>query len=301
MTNIKPVGLSLENGIRMGFMPGDEMAASLIFRLIDIMQLGPIEDSTQNIILRIEGQDPFPSYKKDGIIEQGEKKECVLWENGYWKIYKAAKEKTVICSLSMDFAEEPCNEKLRCISAIIGYFIISSGGLIIHGGYAEKDGKGVVFSGTSGAGKTTTMNRLPDRWKPLCDEHTLIVRDCNGTFWAHPLPTGSRFKEQGPGGSWNVQHSVPLEGIFFLTKDATDQVISLNKTDGAYLTYRRAEEGMVSLFEWAEPEKKKRAIMQIINNSFAFAQAMPAYILKLSLTGSFWNEVDRALNKGTIE
>jgi SynChlorMet cassette protein ScmC len=291
------VGLSLANGSSVGLAAGDKLASVFISHLVNIMQLGSVADPKFNILLRIEGQKPYGTYEIDGITEESKKTENMLWDSGYWKFFGAGKEESAICILSSDFIDKPFFMQLKYIFSIIGYVAMGGGGLIVHGGLAEKDNKGIVFSGKSGAGKTTAINRLPDPWKPLSDDNTLIIRDDNGAYWAYPLPTRSRFKEQGLGGTWNVQHCVPLKGIFFLAQDSNDRLRPLDINDAIYLINRCASGAMMPIFEIAAPERKKRAVMQILDNSIAMARAIPAYIFELSLTGSFWNDVERELNK----
>jgi hypothetical protein len=287
------VSLSLANGISLGLVPGDKLASLFISRLANVMQLRSIADPTFNIVLRIDGQEPYGIYESN-------KTESLLWDCGYWKLFRGGIEKTATCVLNMEFIDKPFYIHLDYISGIIGYVALNKRGLIIHGGLAEKDNKGVIFSGKSGVGKTTTINRLADPWKPLCDEHTLIVRDDRGTYWGHPLPTRSRFNRNGSGGTWNSQYCVPLKGIFFLAQDSNDQIISLNINDAIYLINRCSSGAMAPIFEMAEPEKKKRALNQILESSINLAQAIPVHILKLSLTGSFWNDVERAIDKRAI-
>jgi len=199
--------------------------------------------------------------------------------------------------MNNQFNEEPFFMQMGYISALISSIALDSGCLFIHGGLVEKDGIGVIFAGRSGVGKTTAVNRVPAPWMPLCDDSTFIVKDNQDAYWAHPMPTRSRFKDEGPGGVWNVQHSVPLKGIFFLIQDDNEHLIPLNRTNSAYLINRFADEAMGSLIGWTEGETRKAITMQILNNSSALAQAIPAYILGLSLTGTFWNDVDRVMKK----
>jgi SynChlorMet cassette protein ScmC len=289
------VGLSLANGMRLGLMPGDGLAYSFISHLIEIMQLKRIADPTFTVILRIEGQEPYPICKETAFKERGTKSGSILRENSILELFFDEEEKTAICIMNANFNEEPFFIQMRYLSALISSIALNRGCLFIHGGLAEKGGIGVIFAGKSGSGKTTAVNRMPAPWKPLCDESTFIVPDDQGVFWAHPMPTHSRFIEEGQGGIWNVQHSVPLKGIFFLAQDNNEQLVPLNRTNSAYLINQFAYEAMVSLFGWCDIEARKAIFMQILSNSSAVAQEVPAYILRLSLTGPFWNDVDRAI------
>ena len=44
-----------------------------------------------------------------------------------------------------------------------------AGGLPLHAGLVEKDGKGILLAAPSDTGKSTCCRRLPPPWKALCD------------------------------------------------------------------------------------------------------------------------------------
>ena len=73
------------------------------------------------------------------------------------------------------------------------------GGILIHGALAEREGSGVILAAPGGTGKTTASNRLPAPWRSLCDDSTLVVRDPQGNYWAHPLAHLEPFPGRGAG------------------------------------------------------------------------------------------------------
>ena len=85
-----------------------------------------------------------------------------------------------------------------------------NGGLLVHGALAEWNGIGVILAGPGGVGKTTASKRLPRPWRSLSDDNTLIVKSPDGTYWAHPWPTWSRYRQGDMSGSWDVQAAVKL-------------------------------------------------------------------------------------------
>jgi SynChlorMet cassette protein ScmC len=80
--------------------------------------------------------------------------------------------------LSMRFSLYPIYQQVQ-----------DSGGLPLHAGLVEHNGKGVLLAGPKNAGKSTCCRRLPKPWYPLCDEETLIVKVNQEQYLAHPFPT----------------------------------------------------------------------------------------------------------------
>jgi len=205
---------------------------------------------------------------------------------------------TVVCVLS------PCGHwggpftNLVRLSLIFAREAQSRGGVLIHGALAERDGMGVLLAAPGGTGKSTASNRLPPPWRSLSDDTTLVVRDAQGRYLAHPWPTWSRFQDGGPGGAWDVQHAVPLKGIFFLAQAAEDRAERVGPGQAVSLLVeglRQASRFMpLGLFK----EEVRALHLEGFNNLSAMARTIPAHILHISLTGSFWTELDRALEGG---
>jgi SynChlorMet cassette protein ScmC len=55
--------------------------------------------------------------------------------------------------------------------------VIDRGGLPLHAGLVEADGKGILIAGRSGQGKSTTCRKLSEYWSALSDDETLIISD----------------------------------------------------------------------------------------------------------------------------
>jgi SynChlorMet cassette protein ScmC len=110
----------------------------------------------------------------------------------------------------------------------------SRGGLLLHGALATRTSGGILLAGPVNVGKSTASRRLPPPWRALCDDIALVIRGPQGSYWAHPWPTWSRFFHQGidppPGGSWDVQQAVPLRAIFFLSQAPDDRAEALSAT-----------------------------------------------------------------------
>lgn len=172
------------------------------------------------------------------------------------------------------------------------------GGLLIHGALAERDGSGVILAAPGGTGKSTASNRLSPPWRSLCDDTTLVVRDLEGVFRAHPWPTWSRFLDGGSGGTWNVQRSVPLKGIFFLARAGDDRVEPAGRAQAAGLLAESVRQASMFMVPDVVTDADRAQHMERFDNICALVRVVPAHILHISLTGAFWLEIERTLEGG---
>ena len=182
---------------------------------------------------------------------------------------------------------------------------ICLGGLPFHAGLAEIDGQGVLFAASGGTGKSTCCRRLPDYWKPLCDDETLVVLDNRNEYQAHPFPTWSEYLRNHSNKTWDVQYSVPLSAIFFLEQANNDEVIPIEMREASILMTESASQISIYYMSWTEEftnilENREEIIelrKAIFNNAFNMAMNIPAFYLRVSLNGKFWEEVENVLNR----
>lgn len=175
------------------------------------------------------------------------------------------------------------------------------GGVLIHGALAERDGMGVILAAPSGTGKTTASNRLPAPWRSLSDDITLVVRDPQGSYWAHPWPTWSRFLDGGPGGAWDVQRAVPVKGIFFLVQAVEDRVAEVGHGQAVSLLGEVVRQVTTFMAPGLRKEELRALHLERFNNLCALVRAVPAHLLQISLTGTFWRELEQALEGGIVK
>jgi hypothetical protein len=95
-------------------------------------------------------------------------------------------------------------------------------GFIVHAAGVIFDGRGFVFAGVSGAGKTTVIRQCmanSQDMKFLSDDR-IIVRKVNGQYRAYgtPWPGDARIAEND---------SAPLKGLFLLTKAGSNSIVTL--------------------------------------------------------------------------
>jgi SynChlorMet cassette protein ScmC len=280
--------LVLADGTHWEISAGDEEAVSIVSQLGEAMQLrvatGASEPSHHGnlcrLIVRVDAHIsvadlhvPLAS-KNDGVVVSI-LRTCDFWGGPYINLMR----------LSLVFARQAQ----------------VSGGVLLHGALAQRDGIGVILAAPGGKGKTTASNRLPAPWRSLCDDTTLVVRDAQGNYWAHPWPTWSLFLDGEPGGTWDVQNAVPLKSIFFLAQAVEDRVERLGPGHAVSMLVE-CEEQVSSLMARGLCKEEFRVMyLERFNSLCSLAKVVPAHVLHISLTGAFWQEIDQALEEGHCE
>lgn len=176
---------------------------------------------------------------------------------------------------------------------------IDLGGLLVHSGLAEWNGRGVLLAAHSGTGKSTCCRRLPDHWQPLCDDEALVVLDRKNNYRVHPFPTWSEYLWEKSGRTWDVQHSVPLASIFFLEQSTSDGIEPLGQAKAAVRLHASANQICFKFSHILNIEEQKKLRCQLFNNACEMVKKIPAYRLHVSLHGKFWTEIEQVLDQET--
>jgi SynChlorMet cassette protein ScmC len=280
-----PHSLVLADGSRWEIAAGDEEAAFIVSQLGCAMQLrtttGAIEPSPHGSPYRLLVQVDARASLADCPIPLASENDGVV----------------VSILRASDFWGSPYINLMR-LSLVFARQTQARGGVLLHAALAERNGMGVILPARGGTGKTTASNRLPAPWRSLSDDATLAVRDAQGSYWAHPWPTWSRFLDGGPGGAWDVQSAVPLKGIFFLARAADDQVERLGHGHAVVMLAECVDQTSMVMASGLGQEQIRALHLEQFNNVCALARVIPAHVLHISLTGAFWEEIERALEGG---
>jgi hypothetical protein len=85
-------------------------------------------------------------------------------------------------------------------------------GVEIHScGLLDKDGKGRLFAGVSGAGKTTTSRLWADHAAAILSDDRIIIREEEGRFWIYGTPWHGEAEI-------SLAKRAPLDGIYLITQ-----------------------------------------------------------------------------------
>jgi SynChlorMet cassette protein ScmC len=173
--------------------------------------------------------------------------------------------------------------------------VLETGGLPLHAGLVAHRGKGVLLAAPRNTGKSTSCCRLPSSWLSLCDEEALIVRDAERRYLVHPLPTWSDYFEKRSNRTWNVNNHLPLTSIFMLEKSTVDEVIPLGQGETTAFVNQLALQMCYRYWADLDPTAMRSRRRQLWENICELARAVPAFMLRVSLNGRFWEKIETVL------
>jgi len=173
--------------------------------------------------------------------------------------------------------------------------IITIGGIPVHAGLIQKKNKAVLIGGSSGAGKSTCCQRVLNYWESLCDDLSIINLN-NNEYIAHPLPTWSNYYTyENPKFTWNVGLSFPLIAIFFIEQSNTDKILPVKKGEAAFIITRLAMQVYEKFLSCLDINEQYAERKKIFENAWEIASKVPCYILRCSLHGKFWEEIEKVI------
>jgi len=171
-------------------------------------------------------------------------------------------------------------------------------GLPIHAALLAYEGRGILLAGRSEVGKSTACRRVPVPWKALGDDLALIVRDASGRYHAHALPTWSAVRNGLHDGTWDVGRSVPLAGIFFLFQAGADETVYPGRGAASVMLDSASMMVFRSVNSLTDPVDGSPLRRNVYSNAASMVSSVPCFILRLSLTGRFWEKIEEVLEKG---
>lgn len=175
----------------------------------------------------------------------------------------------------------------------------SSGGFPLHGALVEREGMGMVLAASAKTGKSTCCFRLSPPWRTWCDDETLVVRNDRKRYLAHPLPTWSDYLWRRSKKTWRVESHVPLSAIFFLERGKIDQAISMGQGQAAASITRSALEVYHPNYNHLDPESQRTLKKKLFENACDLSLSIPAFKLRVSQRGRFWEAMENVLPKTT--
>ena len=95
---------------------------------------------------------------------------------------------------------------------VLQMLLSRNNGVVLHASAVEVNGKAYIFFGDSGAGKSTSMLMLKDKFRPLSDD-SIVLRKTNGVYMAYQTP----FQEKNEVVKKKIE-GVPFGKAFFLVK-----------------------------------------------------------------------------------
>jgi len=202
---------------------------------------------TPDIQFQVDTTSPFPSldaYKKiftsnpDGlwtILEDKDKTgylialQNVVREAKPYKIIKADRKFTDFIIYTRPNEENvifPLEYPLADL-AVSGHININRIGIILHSACISLKGRGYLFAGVSGSGKSTISEIWQqDKDAEVLTDERVLIRNLNGDLWAFGTPwhgTSEIHKNMG----------APIDKIFFIKHGKENMAIPISKTNAA--------------------------------------------------------------------
>jgi SynChlorMet cassette protein ScmC len=202
----------------------------------------------------------------------------------------------VICEVEHEENSELDIMKMRVALYPIYQRAQESGGLPIHGALVEWRGTGVLLAAPGRAGKSTCCRLIPPPWHTLCDDETLIVKNAEKLYNAHPFPTWSDYFRRHSRWTWNVQRYLPLSAIFFLEQSVTDELFPIGQGQAAAYINQLATHVIDLICGYLGREGERSLRKGLFYNACELAKAVPSYILRVSLNGRFWEKIEEVLH-----
>ena len=153
---------------------------------------------------------------------------------------------------------------------LLSWQLLGHHGFLLHAATVIRDGKAYIFTGRSGAGKSTVASLSPTG-SVLTDEISLLRRE-NGVWHAYGTPFWGEFRAAGS------NTSAPVAGIFRLLQAPENRVTPLRP-----VALLRALLPNV-LFFCAEPGANRR-LLEILSQAVA---EIPGYNLAFRKNSAFW-------------
>lgn len=153
---------------------------------------------------------------------------------------------------------------------LISWKLTGHDGFLLHAATVIRNGKAYVFTGRSGAGKSTVASLAPVG-SVLTDEISLL-RFENGVWRAYGTPFWGEFRAAGS------NTSAPVRGIFRLVQAAENRVTPLRPVEMLRALLPNV------LFFSAEPEANRR-LLEILGQA---AKEISSYELAFRKDQTFW-------------
>ncbi len=160
---------------------------------------------------------------------------------------------------------------LRIVHSIV---LAEEGGFLVHSASAFRNGKAFLFSGVSGAGKTTISRLAPPDATLLSDEIS-YVRKTDSGYVAFGTPF---FGELGHGGD-NV--SAPIAALYLLAKGPENKIEPIAPADATRLLLRN-----ILFFA-----RERDLVEKVFAAAFDFVARVPVYRLTFFPDQRVWELV----------
>jgi hypothetical protein len=143
----------------------------------------------------------------------------VMWESGRWLMKRGDFRAEWSPSTLRGRIEQTVNPfSLDSVLRILHTLLLArEGGFLLHASSAIRNGSAFLFSGVSGAGKTTMVKLAPPDVVVLTDEASYVTRS-GGEYFAVGTPFFGELARVG------ANERAPIEGLYLLAKGPENKI-----------------------------------------------------------------------------
>ena len=164
---------------------------------------------------------------------------------------------------------------LDSVLRILHSLVLSArGGFLLHAASGVCEGRAYLFSGISGAGKTTMTQLAPPHVTLLTDEISYVRRSPDG-YSAYGTPFSGELAKAGE------NTKAPVSALFFLEKGPENRVDELPPAEAVRRLMRNI------LFFAEDPE----LVEKLLATACAFVETVPVRRLTFYPDSRVWNEI----------
>jgi hypothetical protein len=197
----------------------------------------------------------------------------VTWESGNWLMQRGDFRAEWNPSTERGHIQQTINPySLDCVLRIVHTLLLArEGGFLLHSSSAIRNGRAFLFSGVSGAGKTTMARLAPPDAALLTDEISYVIRQ-QGRYSAVGTPFFGELSRAGE----NLR--APIEALYLLAKGPENKIEPIEGAD--------AVRGLLGniLFFARDPESVKL----VFDTAFDFVNQIPVRRLTFVPDTSVW-------------
>jgi hypothetical protein len=202
---------------------------------------------------------------------------CVTWECGHWLMERGDFRAEWNPSTARGRIQQTINPySLDCVLRIVHTLLLArEGGFLLHASSAIRNGRAFLFSGVSGAGKTTMARLAPPDAALLTDEISYVTRR-DGRYFAVGTPFYGELSRAGE----NLH--APIEALYLLAKGPENIIEPIEGADAVRGLLRNV------LFFARDPEFVKL----VFDTAFDFVSRVPVRRLTFVPDTSVWELIE---------
>ena len=163
---------------------------------------------------------------------------------------------------------------LRIVHTLL---LAREGGFLLHAASAVRDGEAYIFTGRSGAGKTTLSSMAPPDVTLLTDEISYVRKSATG-YTAYGTPFAGELAKAGE----NV--SAPIAAVYLLVQGPENRLEPIDEAEAVRTLMR-------NILFFAQDEG---TVQSVFKSACAFAAAVPMYRMIFTRSSESWQLIGAA-------